>query len=248
MVPTSRHEVTSLLEFTTVVLERLASPFQTMRGTWIYRGQTDHAWPLAPQILRQDFKQWRAWHPGLKATDQEQELMRAFKVAAIAHTPHGPPSDDWSWLALAQHHGLATRLLDWSYNPQVALYFAVRQPESASDSAVWCYKPSDTAPTASEIERPYAAASIVFFEPPHVSPRISVQSGCFTSHPIDRPDQPWDGVLVQLVIPKAARAQVRRELFRVGVHEQGLFPDLDGLARQTNWRYATYPDERPLHP
>ena len=246
-IPVETYEATSIHDYADVVLHRLADPFHTLRGTWIYRGQTDQSWPLVPQILRAEYLRWRSWHPELKPSDQERELVRAFRTAAIAHTG-GQSLDIWNWLALAQHHGLATRLLDWSYNPQVALYFAVRSAQIGTDSAVWCYKHADNGPVASTVQTPFDSDSIVFFEPPHVSPRISVQSGCFTSHPIDLAEQPWAGALAKIVVPHAARATIRRELFRFGIHEQSPFPDLDGLARQSNWRYSTFADEERLHP
>ena len=60
-----------------------------------------------------------------------------FKRRGVAVLP-SRPSDDWEFLAVARHHGLPTRLLDWTENPLAALFFALEEP-SSGDSAVWCY-------------------------------------------------------------------------------------------------------------
>jgi hypothetical protein len=74
--------------------------------------------------------------PGL--LEQEQRLFAEFRRRSAAYLD-ATNRDDWDMLAIAQHHGTATRLLDWTDNPLVALWFAVREGTQQSDSVVWCF-------------------------------------------------------------------------------------------------------------
>ena len=68
---------------------------------------------------------------------QERHLLSSFRKYAVESAVHG--DSVWNWLSLAKHHGLPTRLLDWSYSPYVAMHFATATlNEYEDDGAIWC--------------------------------------------------------------------------------------------------------------
>ena len=67
----------------------------------------------------------------------EKHLLTSFRKYAVESAVHGDSL--WNWLSLAKHHGLPTRLLDWSYSPYVAMHFATANfNEFDHDGAIWC--------------------------------------------------------------------------------------------------------------
>jgi hypothetical protein len=207
---------------------------------WLCRGQSNEGWPLAPSLAR------------VKCVADttrrgEQDMMEEFKRYARAHLER-LPSNEWEWLALAQHHGIPTRLLDWTKNPLAALLFAV-SGQSEHDSAVWCFRYRRSHKT--ESVDPYAIDEVFVLRPAHFNSRIVGQASYFTAHPI--PLRPFEASkesgeeLVKLVIPRGIRYRIRGELDRVGVNFATLFPDLDGIARHITWSNTVMPDEERAH-
>ena len=139
-------------------------------------------------------------------------------------------------MILAQHHGLPTRLLDWTLNPLVATYFACER-ESEEYAAVWivwgfddqCRLPTNPL----DIEQIYRVSPIV------ISPRIQAQAGEFTARPngtqIFSFLSETDHVL-KICIPLEHRFRMLLQLDLVGINRRALFPDLDGLAQYLRWR------------
>jgi type I restriction enzyme M protein len=108
----------------------------------------------------------------ISAKELESKMMHLFKTHAIPYIDH-PINNEWEWITLAQHHGLPTRLLDWTVNPLVALYFAVEK-HFDEDSAVYVwFDPRYLKPDDLKDASPYHQQEIVAFLPSHISKRIS---------------------------------------------------------------------------
>jgi hypothetical protein len=108
--------------------------------SWAFRGQPDTTYPLRSSLSRvlQDYRiDRRAWPV------QEARIIRIFKRKAHLFLDHVPPDDDnFQWLAVMQHHGAPTRLLDFTWSPQVAAFFALER--ATRDCAVWAVHPRVT--------------------------------------------------------------------------------------------------------
>lgn len=69
--------------------------------------------------------------------EKERHLLTSFRKYALRSAVHGDLV--WNWLSLAKHHGLPTRLLDWTYSPYVAMHFATHDFRNFDeDATIWC--------------------------------------------------------------------------------------------------------------
>ncbi len=187
---------------------------------WVFRGVSESSYKLIPRIGR--------GIPGEKVKELvecERRLLLMFRSEATPFLEKANCSD-WELLAIAQHHGLQTRLLDWTLNPLVALYFAVKEDKPRPAAIYACAGEGEI--TRDE-DDPYNPRGSYWFYPPHVTPRIVAQDGLFSIQQ-DPTAEFAHASLRNYVIPTELRKSLRILLNKWGIHHAKLFPGLDGIA------------------
>ena len=169
------------------------------RDTGVYRGASNAQRPLLTSLDRLG-----GMEPPFTKIGLEEHILRNFIRYSRPHLDMQRTHDDWELLVAAQHHGVPTRLLDWSYSPLVAAFFATRPAAASHDRAVWrldwqrVHKNFGLPPLSLLIEhlanqigvkgltpwtlfsernaKPFAC----MLEPPSLDRRIAVQAATFT--------------------------------------------------------------------
>ena len=205
-----------------------------------YRGHANHTWKLLPSLARvtvpdRDFSENACFF------DFET---RSGDLMPVNTTP-------WELAFTMQHHGIPTRLLDWTESFSTALYFSLLN--STDDACVWILDPfklNRDMINRGELVRPqdlkgdyddyFISKSeklenkCVAVSPLRRHPRVFKQRAGFTIH--DDLNVPLDEIcpdaLFRVEIPLSAQKEARLFLELSGVSDFHLFPDLDGLARE----------------
>ncbi|KVM68419.1 hypothetical protein WJ61_23215 [Burkholderia ubonensis] len=129
-------EIESFDEYLNTIHKELGANGKSERRLY-FRGQSKRAtegYPLTPSVARYQHLANRSM---AEREQKECEVLETFSNHLLTYVQHRPQTQ-WEELAIAQHHGLPTRFMDWTTNPLVALYFAVRNTGGRkNDSAVY---------------------------------------------------------------------------------------------------------------
>ena len=208
----------------------------------IFRGVTDKDYELVPSIGRNTGS-----GTGGDISSLERELLEEFKRLSVPELTL-PPTSEFEWLFLAQHYGLPTRLLDWSTNPLVALYFAVERKDDV-DGAVYMVRHAvsdqyelfdyHTADYTQEAKKAPASRFViqpsqgifVFLRPKYTDRRYQNQKSVFSC-----PADPFKALeidgLKKLEFSGRLKPPLRSRLRTMGIATSFIYPGLGGVASE----------------
>jgi len=178
---------------------------------------------------------------------EESHLFNWFKSESVKYLDNCPRSDI-ELLSLAQHHGLNTRLLDFTLNPLIALFFAVEDEKYDKEGYVYVADEimeifpdntllklsfTDLKTSLKKEKRDY-----VFFLPPNSNVRINNQSGvmCF----FEKPMEGYQNFKTVFEVSGSKKSDIKSMLYKLGITEEFIFQDLDNLCKSLNYRKYKY--------
>lgn len=238
----------------------LREQLRELPEVWAFRGQAQSSWELRTTLER----------------EIELPRKRVFAEARILHRfdsfvhrlvkPGAEPRDTFEKLALLQHHGTATRLLDFTHSPYVAAFFAVAE-NHGSDSAIWAIDlqrarrlavsgldngTEDGFTRVAEWQQTMPRfKGVVPCELDRLSERQEAQQGVFVANGSvtesfrDNLTTMCAGrtrpIVKKFAVDRAWRLEILRDLRLMNVTYASLFPGLDGYARALNHEMQTLP-------
>ena len=199
-------------------------------GHW-FRGQSNVAWPLLPKAGRVEY---------YLSENRDLGRFHDWCIHAVAYCTL-PPTKIES-LSIAQHHGLATRLLDWTMNPLVAAYFCCIENQQTDGSIYVLETPENLVEDDLDFEFLKKYNGVVGYMPKFISPRMLNQRALFTIHCDAKNEIPIIESVVKNGEPNLTRilieAKLKQEIIKMlddyGINQVSLFPDLDGLSIYMN--------------
>lgn len=224
---------------------------------WLFRGHSEIDWKLESSLFRL-FYDTQAILPRNRrfAKDKhEEELIRVFKSHAHLYIENLPPKrNNIEWLALMQHYGTPTRLLDMTFSPYVAAFFALETGQD--DCCVYSIKHAHFTEIDADHFEDENYKELIFkdqrgdksffipYEPEMKSERIVAQQGAFLISSTNY--ETYDKIIsnykftrsegVKYILKKKMHYEGLKKLRLMNITSATLFPGIDGFCRSLKFQ------------
>jgi len=190
----------------------------------------------------------------------EKKIVKEFKEHSI-NLIQKDVKNDWDLLSIAQHYGLPTRLLDWTSDSLIALWFAFEEEkENTKDRIVWGLVVRNEYLVNFKKDNPYNLHErfIKVFEPIKIDPRIESQKSWFSiqnilvfkqgggdglpvfnEYNIINREREFEYFRMKMVMPNNLRKDILQKLDKLGINYQSIFSDLSGICKNIEWKHLT---------